>query len=82
VCVCGSPPDEEVEQEHRAADDSGRAALLVLGPGQRQPVVHVALVVHDGLRGDERIVTVTLRPALYRLSSCHSLFIKTLKASS
>lgn len=37
VCVCARPvhlPNEEVEQKDSTTDDSGSAALLMLGPRQ------------------------------------------------
>lgn len=42
-------PDKDVEEEDCAADDAGSAGLLVLRAGQCQPVIHVALMMHDGL---------------------------------
>ena len=49
VCVEVRSPDEAVEQENGTPDDSSRAALLMLRPRQSEAIVHVALVVHDGL---------------------------------
>lgn len=43
-------PDEAVKEKYSTADDSGSATLLVLRAGQRQPIIHVALMVHDGLK--------------------------------
>jgi len=43
-------PDQRSEEEHRRADEPGRAVLLLLGAGERQPVVHMTLAVQDGLR--------------------------------
>lgn len=43
-------PDEPVEEKYTTADDSGSATLLVLRAGQCQPIIHVALMVHDGLK--------------------------------
>lgn len=43
-------PDEPIEEKYSAADDSGSATLLVLRARQRQPIIHVALMVHDGLK--------------------------------
>lgn len=52
--VCVVPPDEEVEEEDGTADDSGSTTFLMLWPRQRQPVVHMTLMVHDGLKTDEQ----------------------------
>lgn len=51
-------PDEAVEQEHRAADDSGGARLLVLRSRERQSVIHVTLVMHDGLKHTHQCVSL------------------------
>ena len=50
VCVCLRVPNEAVKQEDGAAYDAGGARLLMLGAGEGQPVVHVTLMVHDGLK--------------------------------
>ena len=43
-------PDERSEEVNRCADEPGDARLLSLGAGERQPVVHVALAVQNGLQ--------------------------------
>lgn len=48
--MCSSSPDEEVEEEDGAADDPGSATLLMLRPGQGEPIVHVTFMMHDGLK--------------------------------
>ena len=58
---CVSPPDEAVEQEDGTAYDPCGTGLLVLRAGQGQPIVHVTLVVHDGLKQTHCHVLQTLR---------------------